>query len=143
MISSRAFPAKSWCARRQRSIARTTLAPINNDTKTLSAREALHSLHMSCSAYYYDRAARGIGIPAEVSVQLLAIAQTIFDGRNYATALSDAIDFFSRTPASVENADIREAIKTAKLALKAALQDTQTELPIVSVRAADPGDWLL
>lgn len=139
MMMSRSFPAAAWCARRHRNIART---PITNGTKTLSVKEAIHCLHMSCSAYYFDRAARGIGIQAEISVQLLVLAQAIYDGRNYMAVLSDAVDFFSRTPASIENADIREAIKRARLALKAAMQDTQTELPIVTAQFTDE-QWLL
>lgn len=139
---NRPFPATAWCARRRRPIARPTLTPIADDAKVPSAREALHCLHMSCSAYYYDRAARGIGIPVEVSVQLLVMSQAIYDGRDHGTVLSNSIDFFGRTAASIENADMREALKVARAALKAALADTQTEIPIVTPQFADE-HWVL
>lgn len=140
---SRAFPAKSWC--KKHNLVRAAQAPVANAPnagKVLSVKEALHSLHMSCAAHYYDRAARGLGIPAEVSVQLLVMSQAVYDGRNHGTVLSNSIDFFSRTPASIENADMREALRVARLALKAAMADTQTELPIVTPHFADER-WVL
>lgn len=141
---SRAFPAKSWC--KKHNLVHPAQAPVasaGHASKVPGTREALHCLHMSCSAYYFDRAARGIGIPAEVSVQLLVMSQAIYDGRNHGTVLSNSIDFFGRTSASIENVDMREALRVARIALQAALADTQTELPIVSVKPADPSGWLL
>lgn len=116
--------------------------PITDGIQVHSVKEAIHDLFMACAAYYLDRSSRGVGIPRDVSVLLLTMHGACREASDRIAVLNDAMAFFLRTPASVESQDIRDAIRAAQLTLKA-LQDSYAELPVVSVQAADPRNWML
>jgi len=119
-----------------------SLAPLTDGIQVRSVKDAIHELFMACAAYYLERSSRGVGIPRDVSNQLLVMSRALRGQADRIGILNDAMTFFLRTVASVESQDIRDAIKAGQLTLKA-LQDSYAEMPVVSAQSTNPQNWML
>ena len=121
--------AQRYATRTQATMMVSSL-PRTDAIAILTMKQAIRGLFMETAAHYLKRTEQGVAMPRAVSAQLLALHGALYDSGARAQVLTDAVQFFVHSEATVASQGVRDAIVAARLAL-VALQDTSAELPAV------------